>query len=79
MEVYTLTLEDFTKYANIAKEIVVSSLAKEGYLTEEQAEEILGKYTMLTQRKGFLGSVIDKVRGLEADKLTFILLKTLPL
>ncbi len=60
MKVYTYTLQDLQGLSNQVKEVVVTSLAKEGFLDGEQAEKFLENYIVMVSEKGFCGRLIDK-------------------
>tara|TARA_Y100000310_G_scaffold157041_1_gene156455 strand:- start:307 stop:573 length:267 start_codon:yes stop_codon:yes gene_type:complete len=59
-ESYTVDRETFTQLANQAKEVLVHGLVNEGYLTDEQSEEILSSYALVVHKPGIIGSFIKK-------------------
>lgn len=68
MKVYTYTLQDLQGFSNQVKEVVVTSLAKEGFLDGEQAEKFLENYIVLVTERGFCGKVMDKLFGLDEQE-----------
>lgn len=66
---WSLDPEGMDEVANKSKTAVVWGLVEEGYLTKEQAEEILSRYAVTLVSKGRLGLGIDRVLGfLTGDK-----------
>ncbi len=65
MKIYSYTLQDLQSFSNQTKEVVATSLVREGFLTEEQATEFLEKYIVLVTERGFVGKTIDKILGLD--------------
>jgi len=72
--IYEISLQNLTEYSNAAFSVSISALMKEGYLTEEQAQEILSNYAIVVVRRGFLGKIWDRCLGLEKGQLTWRLL-----
>ena len=52
---------DLTETLNKGKEIFVKGLVRDGFLTEEQADNISKNYAIVATRQGWLGSVIDTI------------------
>jgi len=68
MKIYSYSLQDLQRLSNQVKEVVASSLAREGFLTEEQAKEFLEKYIVLVTERGFVGKAIDKLLNLDKEE-----------
>lgn len=50
-----------TANANIVKEIIITGLINEKFLTKDIGEKIMKEYTIIIVKKGWLGSAIDKL------------------
>lgn len=70
----SMTDEQLTANSNQIKEVIVDFLGKEGLLTKT-AEEINQTYAVVLHRRGFFGKVIDKLIGVEGDRLVITLVK----
>ena len=74
MKVYTYSLQDLQGFSNQVKEVVATSLVREGILDEEQATKFLENYIVMVSEKGFCGRFIDKFFKLdEAESGTQII------
>ena len=71
MSILSFSLGELQAAFNQTKEVVVGSLLTEGFITEEQAEEILTDYAIVVHEKGMLGKTIDKILG-RAERSTNI-------
>lgn len=67
MMLSSMTDEQLTAMANSVKEHLILKLEDEGKLTAS-AEEILGHYAVVLHRRGFFGSIIDRLLFKETDK-----------
>lgn len=79
MKTYPQDIENFSINANLVKEQLLLALAKEGYLTNEQALYIASNYSVLITEKGMLGKMVDKLlkRGDEnAPSITVVKIVT---
>ena len=54
--------QDLENYNN-AKEAIVNSLAREKFITEEQAEQINTNYAVVLVKNNWLGQAIGKLLG----------------
>lgn len=64
MYLYNLTTDELVRFMNQAKETTVQSLCQEGFLTEEQRDQILGNYAIVIHKKNWFGEILGKVRNL---------------
>ena len=71
-----MTDEQLTSNANLIKEVIVAQLEKEGLLTKP-AQEICETYAVIMHRRGFFGKIIDKMMGVEHDRLVISIVKML--
>lgn len=55
--------EQYTSTLNRAKEWLAYKMWKEGVITVEQYNKIVGEYAIVIRSKGMLGSVIGKLLG----------------
>lgn len=53
---------------NVVKEYFTDALAKEGFISKEQAELIKHQYAIIVVRRHWLGRLIDKVLFKEGTK-----------
>jgi hypothetical protein len=74
MLISSMTDEQLPTNANQIKEVIVDFLGKQGLLTKT-AEEINQTYALVLHRRGFFGKVIDKLIGVEGDRLVITLVK----
>lgn len=74
MLISSMTDEQLTGNANQIKEVIVDFLGREGLLTKTP-QEINETYAVVLHRRGFFGKVIDKMMGLEGDRLVITLVK----
>lgn len=74
MLVTNLTDEQQTANANLVKDILLFSLEKEGLLTKP-AQEITESYAIVLHRKGFFGTIIDKLFNFEDKGLKITIVK----
>ena len=65
MKLYQYSLEELQALSNQVKEVVASSLVREGFLTEEKREEYLEHYIVMVTERGFIGKAIDRMLGLD--------------
>ena len=65
MKLYQYSLEELQALSNQVKEVVASSLVREGFLTEEKREEYLENYIVMVTERGFIGKAIDRMLGLD--------------
>lgn len=65
MKIYSYSLPDLQYFSNQIKEVVASSLVKEGFLTEEQSIKFVENYIVLVTEKGFVGKAMDTILGLD--------------
>lgn len=76
MTAFTLTISDLTAHANSAKEVTLSALVADGYLTSEQADQFAEKYVILVSQKNMLGRIFDKIFSSDKENVVrFIALK----
>ena len=80
MHLYTLGTSDVTELANQIKETVIAALREDGHLTDEKAQEVLGKYVIVAYEKtNVFGKMFAKLRGeapADKDKLYYRVFKT---
>lgn len=74
MLISSMTDEQLTANANQIKEVIIETLGKKGLLTKT-AEEINQTYAVVLHRRGFFGRVIDKMLGVEGDRLVISVVK----
>jgi len=62
---------------NLVKEYFTDALAKEGFLSAEQAEKIKSQYAIVMVRKNWLGRMIDKFlfREGKEDEFKIVIVK----
>jgi len=62
---------------NLVKEYFTDALAKEGFLSAEQAEKIKSQYAIVMVRKNWLGRMIDKFlfREGKEDEIKIVIVK----
>ena len=62
---------------NLVKEYFTDALAKEGFLSTEQAEKIKSQYAIVMVRKNWLGRMIDKFlfREGKEDEFKIVIVK----
>lgn len=62
---------------NLVKEYFTDALAKEGFLSAEQAEKIKSQYAIVMVRKNWLGRMIDKFlfREGKQDEFKIVIVK----
>lgn len=70
-----MTETDLTKICNQSKELFVSAMVNNGFLTKEQGKEIKENYAIIVKKKGWLGEMWDKVRGAEEDGMQLAVVK----
>lgn len=68
MKLYQYSLEELQALSNQVKEVVASSLVREGFLTEEKREEYLENYIVMVTERGFIGKAIDRMLGLDTKE-----------
>ena len=61
MKLYQYSLEELQALTNQVKEVVASSLVKEGFVPEEKVKEYLENYIVMVTERGFIGKAIDKI------------------
>jgi len=76
MLISSMTDEQLTSNANQIKDIVIFQLEKEGLLNKP-AKEICETYAVILHRRGFFGKIIDKMMGIEGDRLIISMVKML--
>lgn len=57
---FNLTVDQLTEELNTGKEIFVKAMLREGVITKEQTE-IMNSYAIVLAKKGFFGSLWDKI------------------
>lgn len=57
---YSMTKEDLTDTLNTGKEIFVRTMRDEGIITDQQYEQ-MQEHAIVIARKGFFGSLWDKI------------------
>jgi len=64
---------------NLVKEYFTDALAKEGFLSAEQAEKIKSQYAIVMVRKNWLGRMIDKFlfREGKQDEFKIVIVKVI--
>jgi len=64
---------------NLVKEYFTDALAKEGFLSAEQAEKIKSQYAIVMVRKNWLGRMIDKFlfREGKEDEFKIVIVKVI--
>lgn len=70
-------LHDKAAEANKVKEIVLRALVQEGYLAKEKADDFLSKYAIIEHRKGWLGTIIDKLLPKDSKSSYYRIIKIL--
>ena len=70
---YTISNLGLAEVSNQAKEVIMSGLVSEGFLTKDQAQDISYNYAVVIHSKGWMGRLFDKIRGV-GDKsiMTFV-------
>ena len=61
----TMSDSDLTKFANLIKDNLINALFEEGLLETEDPRHLSGNYAIVLHRKGTLGTIWDKFRGIE--------------
>lgn len=72
---YSMTEADLTKLCNQSKELFISALVCNKFLTEEQAEEIDENYAIIIKQKGWFGEAWDKLRGVKEKGMQIAIIK----
>jgi len=77
MSLYSFTDKDITTTVNIAKEVTLAGMAREGFLTGEQYNILIKDYVIVVVKKGWFGKLFDKVRGIDSDpnSISYMLVK----
>jgi len=65
---YIYNAEDLTRFANLVKEIILSNLIDEKFITNLQGTNLAENMTIVVSRPGVLGRLFDKVVGKSNDK-----------
>lgn len=66
LKTYTLSIEDFTKELNTAREAFLRVALEEGVIDQKQQNE-LSKYSVIVATKGLLGRMYDKLFNKNKD------------
>jgi hypothetical protein len=69
MNMYTVSIEDLQSNANCATEVLLNKLEEDGHI--KSAKAILEKYSIIAVKKGTLGKIMDKLLGLEDDRVYY--------
>lgn len=64
---YGIETVELQRVATIAVESYIRALEDEGMLTES-ADYILANYSIVTYQKGFWGSLVEKIFGIDKEK-----------
>ena len=75
MMAYTFTESDLTEICNQAKEILVESMAVNGFITDDQCDEINQTYAIVVKRKGWFGKMWDKLHGADENSVQIAVVK----
>ena len=62
---YYMSEAGLQKFANRVKECLLFALDKEGFLGDTHPEKLAAEYAIVVHRPGFLGKIIEKIRGNE--------------
>ncbi len=74
-QLWQFTETDMTSLANQAKEQILFALANEDLLKGDP-EEIASQYAIVLHKKGWLGSLWDRIRGTDKDGTFFAVVKS---
>jgi hypothetical protein len=70
-----MTEQDLTQSINQGKELLIRAMAADGIISEEDASEAIKYYAIIVARKGWLGRIFDKARGITEDKMMIHVVK----
>ncbi len=73
MNIYSMTLEDLMRNANIAKDELLGALERDGLL-KSTAEEVGEKYAVILYKPGWLGRLFNRLKG-EKDAFRVTVMK----
>jgi len=78
METYSAHRGDLEDYADTGRLLILTELANQKILTEEQYEEYSNNYTIILKKPSSISNFWNKILGKEdADKKRFIIVKQL--
>lgn len=64
MGMYTVEAEDYTRNANVIKEVLLQALERDGLLTKK-ASEIAASYAVVARKRGWFGMLFKRLAGEE--------------
>jgi len=71
MRVYSMEVEELTEALNLGKEAILAGLEKDGFLKEGQAKTLGEMYALVIHKKGWFGTLWDRLFGDVKDPTGF--------
>ena len=75
--VYQMSDDDLTRNINRAKDVVIDSLRIEGYLTQEQADELHTHYSVIIESRSWMPEFLANWLGLSKDSMSVRMVKAI--
>ena len=71
-KIYSINDEGLLGVSNSVMTSVIGGLMKEGYLTEEQVNDIGKNYSIIIEKKSWVPVYLAKILGLDTDKDAYV-------